>query len=64
MATLYVYHYDEVAGLMTKAYIVIADVPVPTSLPCPLSKHIVHIDFSFSPAFTYRSSRSYQASRS
>jgi hypothetical protein len=56
--------YEAAIGLTTIAYFVAANVPVLASLPCPLGKHLVHIDFSLSPAFTYRSFGSFQASRS
>jgi hypothetical protein len=59
MATLYVYLYDEVAGLMVIAYFVTTDVPVLESLPCPLRKHIVHIHISLSSAITDLSLRTY-----
>jgi hypothetical protein len=64
MATLYVYLFDEAAGLITIAYFITANVPVLASLPCPLRKHFVHIDISLSPAVTYRSFGSFQTSRS
>jgi hypothetical protein len=55
MATLYVYVYDEAAGLIIAAHLFTALIQVIESLPYPLRKRIVHIDFSLSSTITNRS---------
>lgn len=52
MATLYVYVYDEAAVLILVAHLFTALIQVIESLPRPLRKRIVHIDFSLSSTTT------------
>jgi hypothetical protein len=63
MATLYVYVDDEAAGLIIVAYLFTAVVQVIESLPRPLRKRIVHLDFSISSTITDRSFGANEAGR-
>ena len=63
MATLYVYVYDEAAGLIIVAYLSTALVQVIESLPRPLRKRIVHLNFSISSTITDRSFGANEADR-
>ena len=63
MATRYVYVYDEAAGLIIVAHLFTALIQVIESLPRPLRKRIVHIDFSLSSTITDRSFGANEAGR-